>query len=150
MGEVWVRALLQGGTNSDSERRFSSNESGIWNSVRSENSAAYLASWIQKLESDPLLIVSAASQAQLSSDFIMGIQHKGRSRNARLRPRECRLRGRGSMGSTPGLPALPTGTRTATGLRPSWNGSTAPRRVTGSPGHTGSSCRDEKPEHCPI
>jgi N-terminal domain of anti-restriction factor ArdC len=41
-----------------------------------ENSAAYLASWIQKLESDPRMIISAASQAQRSSDFIMGIEHK--------------------------------------------------------------------------
>ena len=55
---------------------FLSNEAGILDSVRFENSAAYLASWIQKLESDPRLIISAASQAQRSSDFIMGIEHK--------------------------------------------------------------------------
>jgi antirestriction protein ArdC len=55
---------------------FLSNEADILDSVRFENSAAYLASWIQKLESDPRMIVSAASQAQRSSDFIMGIEHK--------------------------------------------------------------------------
>jgi antirestriction protein ArdC len=30
--------------------------------LRFENSAAYLASWIQKLENDPRMIISAASQ----------------------------------------------------------------------------------------
>jgi len=55
---------------------FLSNEAGILDAVRFENSAAYLASWIQKLESDPRLIVSAASHAQRASDFIRGIEHK--------------------------------------------------------------------------
>ena len=55
---------------------FLSNEAGILDSVRFENSAAYLVSWIQKLESDPRLIISAASQVQRSSDFIMGIEHE--------------------------------------------------------------------------
>jgi antirestriction protein ArdC len=55
---------------------FLSNEAGILDSVRFENSAAYLGSWIKKLENDPKLIVSAASQAQKASDFIMGIEHK--------------------------------------------------------------------------
>jgi len=54
---------------------FVSNEAGILNDVTFQNSAAYLASWAKKLEDDPRLIVSAASQAQRSSDFIMGIQH---------------------------------------------------------------------------
>ena len=39
--------------------------------VRFENSTAYLGSWIQKLENDPRMIISAASQAQRGSDFIM-------------------------------------------------------------------------------
>ena len=30
----------------------------------------------QKFENDPRMIVSAASQAQRASDFIMGIEHK--------------------------------------------------------------------------
>jgi Zincin-like metallopeptidase len=55
---------------------FLSNEAGILDAVRFENSAAYLASWIEKLENDPRLIVSAASQAQRASDFIRGIEHK--------------------------------------------------------------------------
>jgi antirestriction protein ArdC len=55
---------------------FLSNEAGILDAVRFENSAAYLGSWINKLENDPRLIVSAASQAQKASDFIMGIEHK--------------------------------------------------------------------------
>jgi antirestriction protein ArdC len=55
---------------------FLSNEAGILDRVRFENSAAYLASWIAKLENDPRMIVSAASQAQRSTDFIMGIEQK--------------------------------------------------------------------------
>jgi antirestriction protein ArdC len=43
---------------------FLSNEAGILDSVRFENSAAYLGSWINKLENDSRLIMSAASQAQ--------------------------------------------------------------------------------------
>jgi zincin-like metallopeptidase len=55
---------------------FLSNEAGILDRVRFENSAAYLASWIAKLENDSRMIVSAASQAQRSTDFIMGIEQK--------------------------------------------------------------------------
>jgi len=55
---------------------FLSNEAGILDRVRFENSAAYLASWVRKLENDPRMIVSAASQAQRSTDFIMGIEQK--------------------------------------------------------------------------
>jgi antirestriction protein ArdC len=54
---------------------FLSNEAGILNEVQFQNSAAYLASWIRKLENDPRLIVSAAAQGQRASDFIRGIQH---------------------------------------------------------------------------
>ena len=55
---------------------FLSNEAGILDSVRFENSAAYLGSWVQKLENDPRMIVSAASQAQEASDFVRGIEHR--------------------------------------------------------------------------
>ena len=55
---------------------FLSNEAGILDSVRFENSAAYLGSWVKKLENDPRMIVSAASQAQKASDFVMGVEHK--------------------------------------------------------------------------
>ncbi|MDX2081381.1 MAG: zincin-like metallopeptidase domain-containing protein [Terrimicrobiaceae bacterium] len=54
---------------------FLSNEAGILSEVQFQNSAAYVASWIQKLENDPRLIVSAAAQGQRGSDFIRGIQH---------------------------------------------------------------------------
>ena len=129
---------------------FLSNEAGILDSVRFENSAAYLASWVQKLENDPRMIISAASQAQRAAISSWESSTRSRSRNARLRPRECRLPGRGIMGLTPGFPALPTATKTATGFQPSWNGSTAPGRATGSPGHIGNPCRYEKPEHSPA
>ena len=65
---------------------FLSNEAGILDSVRFQNSAAYLASWIQKLENDPRMIVSAASQAQRSSDFIMGIEHKESLQECQISP----------------------------------------------------------------
>jgi len=55
---------------------FLANEAGILNKVQFENSAAYLSSWIEKLENDPRMIVSAASHAQRSTDFILGIEQK--------------------------------------------------------------------------
>jgi antirestriction protein ArdC len=55
---------------------FLSNEAGVLDSVRFENSAAYLGSWINKFENDPRMIVSAASQAQKASDFVLGIEQK--------------------------------------------------------------------------
>jgi Zincin-like metallopeptidase len=70
---------------------FLSNEAGILDSVRFQNSAAYLASWIQKLENDPRMIVSAASQAQRSSDFILGIAHKESLQECQISPEEMPL-----------------------------------------------------------
>jgi len=37
-----------------------------------ENSAAYLKTWMVRLNSDSRLLVSAASQAQKAADFIQG------------------------------------------------------------------------------
>ena len=54
---------------------FLSNEAGILDQVRFDNSAAYLHSWTQKLTDDPSLIVSAASQAQKGADWVKGIRH---------------------------------------------------------------------------
>jgi antirestriction protein ArdC len=62
------------------------NDAGILDSVRFENSAAYLGSWINKLENDPWFIVSAASQAQRASDFIMGIEHKETLQECQISP----------------------------------------------------------------
>ena len=64
---------------------FLSNEAGILDAVRFENSAAYLASWTRKLESDPRLL-SAASQAQRASDFIVGIEHKESLKECQISP----------------------------------------------------------------
>lgn len=55
---------------------FLSNEAGILNQVQFDNSAAYLSSWIKNLESDPKMIVHAASHAQRATDFVLGIEHK--------------------------------------------------------------------------
>jgi antirestriction protein ArdC len=65
---------------------FLSNEAGVLDSVRFENSAAYLASWSEKLENDPRMIVAAASHAQRSSDFIMGIGHRESLRECQISP----------------------------------------------------------------
>ena len=55
---------------------FLSNEAGILNQVQFDNSAAYLGNWIQKLENDPRMIVSAASHAQRGADFVLGVEQK--------------------------------------------------------------------------
>jgi antirestriction protein ArdC len=65
---------------------FLSNEAGILDSVRFENSAAYLASWSQKLENDPRMIFSAALRAQRSSDFIMGTEHRESLQECQISP----------------------------------------------------------------
>jgi antirestriction protein ArdC len=51
---------------------FLSNEAGILDQIRFDNSAAYLQSWIRKLKEDPTMIVSAASNAQRSFDWVTG------------------------------------------------------------------------------
>ena len=55
---------------------YLSNEAGILNEVQFDNSAAYLGSWIEKFENDPKMIFTASSQAQTSTDFILGIEQK--------------------------------------------------------------------------
>ena len=55
---------------------YLSNEAGIVNEVQFESSAAYLGSWIEKFENDPKMIFTASSQAQTSTDFILGIEQK--------------------------------------------------------------------------
>ena len=37
-----------------------------------DNEAAYIASWLKKLNSDPKLVVQAASKAQQAADYILG------------------------------------------------------------------------------
>jgi antirestriction protein ArdC len=39
------------------------------------NSAAYVANWLQRLQSEKTLIIHAAAQAQRAADFILGIKH---------------------------------------------------------------------------
>lgn len=67
---------------------FLSNEAGTLNQVQFDNSAAYLNSWIQKLENDPRMIVSAASHAQRSTDFVLGIEHKESLQECQSGPEE--------------------------------------------------------------
>jgi len=53
---------------------------------RFENSTAYLASRVKKFESDPRMIVSAASQAQRSADFVLGIEPKESLQKCQVSP----------------------------------------------------------------
>lgn len=55
---------------------FLANEAGILNQVQFDNSAAYLGSWIEKFQNDPKMIFTASSQAQRSTDFILGMEQK--------------------------------------------------------------------------
>jgi antirestriction protein ArdC len=55
---------------------FLSNEAGILNQVQFDNSAAYLGSWIEKFQNDHKMIFTASSQAQRSTDFILGVEQK--------------------------------------------------------------------------
>jgi antirestriction protein ArdC len=55
---------------------FLSNEAGILDQVVFDNSAAYLQSWIAKLEEDHSLLTSSASHAQRSFDWITGQKHQ--------------------------------------------------------------------------
>lgn len=41
-----------------------------------ENSASYIASWLQRLKNDSKLVVTAAAQAQKAADYILG-RHQG-------------------------------------------------------------------------
>jgi len=43
-----------------------------------DNSAAYIKGWLKKLKSDPKLIISAASQAKKSAEFITDTQPKAK------------------------------------------------------------------------
>ena len=42
-----------------------------------ENSAAYIQHWMEKLEEDPKLVISAASQAQKAADYVLGTSLAG-------------------------------------------------------------------------
>ena len=65
---------------------FLSNEAGILDQVRFENSAAYVASWVEKFQNDPRMIVSAASQAQQSADLVLGLKPKESLQECQVSP----------------------------------------------------------------
>lgn len=85
---------------------FLSNEAGILNQVQFQNSAAYLKSWISKLEDDPKLIVSAASHAQRSSDFIRGTEHKESLHESQWAPEAMPLALAGKQGIGMRIPIM--------------------------------------------
>ena len=70
---------------------FLSNEAGILNQVQFENSSAYLNTWIEKLQNDPRMLVSAASQAQRSTDLVLGIEQKESLQEPQSIPEESPL-----------------------------------------------------------
>lgn len=51
---------------------FLSSLTGVWNDAVEGRSAAYLQSWLKKFESDPEMLVKAASEAQRAAEFITG------------------------------------------------------------------------------
>lgn len=42
-----------------------------------DNSAAYIAGWLERLKDDHKLVVIAAAQAQRAADFILNVRHEG-------------------------------------------------------------------------
>jgi antirestriction protein ArdC len=46
-------------------------EAGIFQETE-DNSAAYIASWLTRLENDNRLVVAAAGKAQKAADYILG------------------------------------------------------------------------------
>ena len=144
-GEIWFGALFQGGA----DWRIGSGvpvergrHSGL-GAVRELGGLPRLVDSEARKRSphDRLRGLAGAAEPAISS---WESSTRNRSRNARFRPKECRSPGRGSMALTPGFPASPITTRTATGFQRSWNGSTAPGRPTGFPDRsTGNPCRYE-------
>jgi len=51
---------------------FLCSECGITRTI--DNSAAYIANWLEKLKEDPRMIVMAASQAQKAADWVTGVK----------------------------------------------------------------------------
>jgi len=51
---------------------FLSSEAGIDTEGLTENTAAYIKSWIRALKNDPRMVVIAAAQAQKAADLILG------------------------------------------------------------------------------
>jgi len=51
---------------------FLSSLTGVWDDAVEGRSAAYLQSWLKKFESDPEMLVTAASEAQRAAEYIIG------------------------------------------------------------------------------
>lgn len=49
-----------------------------------DQSAAYVANWLERLRNDNRLVVTAAAQAQKAADFILGVKHGGKESKASL------------------------------------------------------------------
>jgi hypothetical protein len=109
---------------------FLSNEAQILDGVRFENSAAYLASWVSKFENDPRMIVSAASQAQKASDFIMGIEHKESLQECQTSPEGMPLTWAREHGIDTRIPGFAHHDQDGDGVSTPWNGSTAFRAIS--------------------
>ena len=44
-----------------------------------DNSAAYVAGWLERLRNDARLVVTAAAQAQKAADYVLGVRHEASS-----------------------------------------------------------------------
>lgn len=58
---------------------FLAAHSGINGEALQDNSAAYIAHWLEKLQNDPRMVVQAAGQAQKAADLILGVQFEERN-----------------------------------------------------------------------
>jgi hypothetical protein len=96
------------------------------------------------------MIVSAASQAQRASDFIMGVEHKESLQECQTSPEGMQLTWAREHGIDTRIPGFAHIDQDSDGVSTPINGSTAPSRATGSPGHTDNPRRYEKPEHSPA
>ena len=83
------------------------------------------------------MIVSAASQAQRSGNFITGIEHKESLQECQISPKGCRCLAR-EHGIDTRIPGFAHRDQDETGFPLSWNGSIEPGRPNGFPGHGGS------------
>jgi hypothetical protein len=91
------------------------------------------------------MIVSAASQAQRASDFIMGIEHKESLQECQTSPEGMPLTWAREHGIDTRIPGFAHRDQDGDGVSTSWNGSRAPVRPTGFRGHTGNPCHYERP-----
>ena len=86
-GEIWFGAVFQGGADcANSERRSCRTRPAFWTRSGSRTRRPTSPRGFRSSKTIPGMIVSAASQAQRASDFIMGIEHKESLQECQISP----------------------------------------------------------------